>query len=562
MKGDLTINCFKLARDLKMKPEVIAEKVNNFLSDDPDALEVQTIKAFVNFDLKPEAIHVPALSDPASVLASAVIPDQGRKKILVEYSAPNTNKPMHLGHLRNNTLGLAVTSILKKVGHEVISVNLINDRGIHICKSMLAYMLFGNGATPESSGKKGDHFVGDFYVLFDKEFKRQTAELKNANPQLKDKPDEELFLETEIGRTAQDMLLKWENGDPEVIALWGKMNSWVFAGFKETYGRMGVEFDRIYYESKTYLLGKDVVQKGLDTNVFQRRDDGSAYIDLDSEKLGVKTLLRSNGTSVYITQDLGATIRKFEDFSPDRQIWIVADEQSLHFRILFAILKRLGYAWAANLFHLSYGMVNLPSGKMKSREGTVVDADDLFDEMHALARKAAEERYGENLPDDIDHRCETIGLGAIKFMLLKFNPKTTMMFDPNASLRFEGDTGPYVQYACARIKSIIRKQDDVASSSENVSWNLLDKKEEKELSIRILFYPYALRESAEKLDPSILTNYLLELSKSFNRFYKSCSVNNAESPELRAARLKLCIAVMEILSDGLGTLSIDVPEAM
>ncbi len=564
MEGDITVNCFKIAKFLRSKPDEIADFVSAFLAADSDVISAAKVKAFVNVTLRPEALHGISAGNVASVIGSAVLPPGHRRKILVEYSSPNTNKPLHLGHLRNNTLGLAVSSILKKAGHAVSTVNLVNDRGIHICKSMIAYQRFGGVATPESAGVKGDHFVGDFYVKFAQEFARQLADLKEKRPDLKDGSEDDLFLETEIGRAAQEMLRDWEAGKPEVVELWKKMNRWVLDGFSQTYKRMGVSFDKVYFESETYLLGKDIVGKGLADGSFTKNADGAVIADLEDVKLGTKVVLRSDGTSVYITQDLGTTLKKYEDFRPQSQIWIVGDEQNLHFKILFAILKKLAYPWADSLFHLSYGMVNLPSGRMKSREGTVVDADDLFDELAALARQAAVERYGQDMPADIDARAETIAMGALKFMLLKFNPKTTMIFDPGASVKFEGDTGPYVQYACARINSIERKwnAEKAGDPAMPPDWSLLKEKEEKELSVRMLEYPSVIRDAAERLDPSGLVNYLLELAKTFSRFYKQHSVMNAETEALRNSRFHLCLAVRDILADGLKTLTIDVPEAM
>ncbi|MFA7229797.1 MAG: arginine--tRNA ligase [Victivallaceae bacterium] len=563
MEGDLTVNCFRFAKLFRLAPDKMANKVAGFLNTHADVLNVEIIKAFVNVVMKPEALHHGSICDVSELLNSAKLPDTSRRRILVEYSAPNTNKPQHLGHVRNNTLGMSLAMLLKRVGHDVIQINLVNDRGIHICKSMIAYQRFGNGITPESSGIKGDHLVGKFYVEFNNALKTEIASLKQAHPELADKPEEELFLETELGQATQKMLLDWEAGAPEVKALWRTMNSWVFAGFEETYRRMGIQFDRTYLESDTYLLGKDIVAAGLQKGVFKKRDDGAIFIHLD--KMGDKVVLRSDGTSVYITQDIGTTLKKYDDYRPDSQIWVVGDEQVLHFKMLFEIVGKLGYAWADSLFHLAYGMVNLPSGKMKSREGTVVDADDLFDEMVGLASEACKERYGEEVSvDEISRRAEAIGMGALKFMLLKFNPRTTMTFDPQASVKFEGDTGPYVQYACARINSIERKalERGLDFSSGKVKWGLLQSAEEKNVAITAFFYPQTLQLAAERMDCSVLVEYLLELSKAFNRFYRECPVLNAETDDLKAARMALCMAVREILADGLNTLTIGVPEAM
>ncbi len=564
MEGDITVNCFRLARSLRSKPDTIAEKTVEFFSSHPDITKVEKLKAFVNITLRSEALYSETLGNTEKLLKDAVLDDIDKVKTLIEYSAPNTNKPLHLGHLRNNTLGMALVSLLRRVGNDTVAVNLVNDRGIHICKSMLAYKMFGNGTTPETTGKKGDHFVGEFYVLFDAELRKQLKALKETNPELADKADEELFTKTEIGAAAQETLIKWENSDPETIELWKTMNSWVLKGFDETYERMGIKFDKIYLESDTYKLGKSIVLKGLEEGVFKKREDGAIYADLKKYKLNEKVLLRSDNTSVYITQDIGTTLLKYNDFNPKKQIWVVGDEQIHHFKTLFSIMKELGYKWADNLYHLAYGMVNLPSGKMKSREGTVVDADNLFDEMVDLAKQATLERCGDAIPKDIDKRSEIIGLGALKFMLLKFNPKTTIMFDPQASIKFEGDTGPYVQYVCARINSILRKAEEQYGkiSFEDVNWKLLDSKWERKLAVLSAFYRSALVSSAEKLDCSGLISYLINLAKAYNSFYRECYVLNAETPELRNARLALSASVRTILKDGLNTLTIDIPEAM
>ena len=563
MNGDITVNCFRFARFLKAAPDTVAEKTVEILSADPDVQSVERVKAFVNLTLHAAALFRDTVGAVPALLDEGRLPESARKRILIEYSAPNTNKPQHLGHVRNNTIGMSVCKLLARVGHEVIPVNLINDRGIHICKSMLAYQRFGNGDTPEKSGIKGDHFVGNYYVRYNVELKKQIEALRAARPELADKSDDELFLETEIGAAAQEMLRKWEKSDPETVELWKLMNSWVIAGFNETYRRMGVEFRKTYLESQTYLLGKDNVRKGLEDGVFARREDGAVIADLG--KLGTKVLLRKDGTSVYITQDIGTTLLKHREFEPGTMVWVVGDEQILHFQMLFSILKKMGCAWADDLHHLSYGMVNLPTGKMKSREGTVVDADDLFDEMHSLARAAALERVpeGSEPPADLEERSEIIGMGALKFMLLKFNAKTTMMFDPQASLKFEGDTGPYVQYVCARIHSIARKAAERGiDCSAPADWSLTDSEEERSLAVTAARYPEVLKAAAEKMDCSALVSYLLDLAKAFNRFYREKQVLNAEDPKVISARLALCFAIRDILADGLNTLTIGVPEAM
>ena len=560
--GDLTINLFKVA-PLVGNPIAAAAKAAEFLNSHAEVEHAEAVKAFVNVTVKPEVIFGETAARIEKLMDDARLPEAERRKILIEYSAPNTNKPQHLGHVRNNTLGMSLASLLKRVGHEVVEINLVNDRGIHICKSMLAYQRFGNGETPESSGMKGDHLVGKYYVEFNKAISAELKELRAAHPEWQERTNDELFLETELGRSAQQMLRDWEAGKPEVRELWKLMNSWVFAGFAETYKRMGIKFDHTYLESETYLLGKDIVTAGLEKSVFTRRDDGAVICDLG--KLGKKVVLRSDGTSVYITQDMGTTVRKHDDYTPESMIWVVGDEQNLHFQMLFEILKRLGYEWAKDLYHLSYGMVNLPNGRMKSREGTVVDADDLFDEMSRLAREACKERGGEELTDaELNRRGEEIGLGALKFMLLKFNPRTTMIFDPAASLRFEGDTGPYVQYVAARVSSILRKAAErgIAVEPGKCDWSKLALAPEKELAVKLYFYPATLRNCAAKRDCSGLVDYLLELAKAFNRFYRDCPILACEDADILAARLALAAAVRDVVADGLNTLTIATPEAM
>ncbi len=562
MKGDLTINCFKLIKALRGKPDDISNKVFEFFDKESDVISVEKVKAFVNIVLTPIALHQSSVAQIANLLAPPIDKDSA-KKILIEFSAPNTNKPQHLGHVRNNTIGMALASLMKRAGHNVIPVNLVNDRGIHICKSMIGYQRFGNNETPESTNTKGDHFVGKFYVQYNTELKKQIAELRSVQPELKDVKEDDLFLKTEIGLATQKMLQDWENKKSSVISLWEMMNAWVFKGFDETYKRMGIEFDKTFLESNTYLLGKDLIAKGLEDGAFTKREDGAVIVDL-GKKLGEKVVLRSDGTSVYITQDIGTTIKKYNEFTPDQQIWVVGDEQILHFKQLFGALNKMGHKWSDTLYHLAYGMVNLPSGKMKSREGTVVDADDLFSEMVNLAKTSTLERCGDDIPADIDERSEIIGMGALKFMLLKFNPKTTISFDPQASVKFEGDTGPYVQYACARINSIIKKAENEGSTSnDTVDWELLSSDFEKNLSIRALFYPDIIKTAASKMDCSILVSYLLDLSKDFSRFYRECPVlSNSNTKEIKVARVAMCCKIRDILTDGLKTLTISVPSAM
>ena len=559
--GDFTLNCFRIGKFCG-NPMAAAAAVVEFLNNHEDIESVAAVKAFVNITVKAAALHQSGAADPEALLKRAELPADQRRRVMIEFSAPNTNKPQHLGHVRNNTLGMALGSLLKRVGHEVIEVNLVNDRGIHICKSMLCYQKVGNGRNPENTGIKGDHLVGDFYVEYNKMLSGAIKELKAARPELAEKDSDELFLETALGQETQKMLQDWEAGVPEVRELWQMMNSWVFAGFAETYKRMGIDFNHTYLESETYLLGKDIIASGLEKGVFTYREDGAVICDLG--KMGKKVVLRSDGTSVYITQDIGTTKKKYDDYQPQTMIWVVGDEQNLHFQMLFEIMKRLGFEWAKDLYHLSYGMVNLPNGRMKSREGTVVDADDLFDEMALLARTACAERGGDEISEEeLAKRGEIIGLGALKFMLLKFNPKTTITFDPAASLRFEGDTGPYVQYVATRIASIERKAAEKGLTAvKDADWSLLASAAERDVAVKLYFYPSVLQTAAEKRDCSGLVEYLLELAKAFNRFYRDCPVLSAGDEQLVIARLSLADAVKKVITDGLHTLTIGVPEAM
>ena len=561
-EGDVTLSCFPLGKALRTNPMALATKAGAYLAAHPAVEKCQVAKAFVNLTLKSGVLMEETVG--RDILAQEVLPAEERRKILIEFSAPNTNKPLHLGHVRNNTIGMSTAALLKRAGHQVIQVNLVNDRGIHICKSMLAYQRFGEGCTPESTGKKGDHLVGDFYVRYNQELSRQIAQLKEERPELAQKDSEELFLETEIGQATARMLQEWEAGDPQVRALWEKMNGWVFQGFGETYRRMGIHFDKVYLESQTYRLGKDIILKGLERGVFQRREDGAVIMDFHDERLGTKVVLRSDGTSVYITQDIGTTLLKQEEFQPDQQIWVVGDEQIYHFTVLFTILKALGYTWADRLTHLAYGMVNLPSGKMKSREGTVVDADDLFDEMAGLARKATLERVpeGEQPPQDLEERARVISMAALKFMLLKVNPRSLITFDPNAAIKFEGDTGPYVLYAYARLSSMLRQPGVAEARGQAPDWDALVEPPEHRLALRCAKYPEILAKSAREMDSSVLAAYLLDLSKDFSSFYNKCPVKNAQDSRVKTARVALCEAARRIIGDGLHTLTIQTLESM
>lgn len=560
--SDVTLNCFRLAKPFKSNPMELATEAAQVLKSHADVKQVEAIKAYVNITLTEKALYRDTVIDLKALMDSACVPVQDRKCILIEYSAPNTNKPLHLGHLRNNALGMALVEILKRVGHDVAAVNLVSDRGVHICKSMIAYQRFGNNVTPESSAKKGDHLVGNYYVAYDKELKKQIKYFKDKNPELSSKSDDELFLKTEIGQATQKMLQDWEDDAPQVRRLWQTMNDWVLKGFDQTYERMKVGFDKVYFESDTYKLGREIVDQGLEKGVFYKTSNGAVEIDLSAEKLDKKVVLRSDGTSVYITQDLGTTKLKADDFLPDTMIWVVGDEQIYHFRVLFAICKKLGYKWADNLFHLAYGMVNLPSGKMKSREGTVVDADQLFDEIHDLAKNEILNRVSDLAAEELETRAEIIGVGAVKFMLLKVNPKNAMKFDPEAAVKFEGDTGALVQYAYARISSIKRKaaQKEVAQAAD---WSLLTHPKERELALKCAQYPMILKKAAKDYDCCCLVIYLLELARAFNSFYHDCPVIKGDvSPQVRKSRLELIDRIQQVLGDGLKVLTIDRLESM
>ena len=484
------------------------------------------------------------------------------KKVMVEFSSPNTNKPLHLGHLRNDVLGESISRILAACGAQLRKVCIINDRGIHICKSILAYKEQGQGKTPESEKVKSDHFVGDWYVCFSKDLKKETEELT----QTKGLKKEEAEAQSPLMARAQELLRKWEAGDPETVELWKLMNSWTVEGMKKTYQRTGVSFDQYYYESNTWLLGKDEVLKGLERGLFYREPDGAVAVDLTAEKLDKKILLRSDGTSIYITQDFGTAINRYKDWPFDQMIYVVGSEQQYHFKVLFVLLDKLGYAWAKNLFHLSYGMVNLPEGKMKSREGTVVDADDLIDSLRDMALAEIQEKEREEKVGDPREVAEKIALGALHYYLLQASPAKDMLFDPQESLSFNGNTGPYLQYMGARISSMLRKKNEETGGSNIAhdagTFSLLVSDPEWELVKTLAAYQQAVSEAAAALDPSRLAAYLYELSKCFSRFYHDCPILNAENPDLSAARLGLSRAVLRVLRDALRLTCIPFLEVM
>jgi arginyl-tRNA synthetase len=555
-EGQLTIVTFPFTRFSKKTPELTGQEIGNYLLPRiPAIASFNVIKGFLNINLS-DAYWADLFTTAIARESFGTFEPNG-KKLMVEYSSPNTNKPLHLGHIRNNLLGYSVAEILKRYGYEVIKANLVNDRGIHICKSMLAWKRWGNGETPESSGLKGDHLVGKYYVLFDKAYKQEVDAMRAQGLD-----EDEAKKQAPIIREAQQMLQQWEAGDASVIELWKTMNGWVYAGFERTYNRLGVDFDKYYYESNTYLLGKDIIQEGLDKGVFFRKADNSVWIDLTEDGLDEKLVLRGDGTSVYITQDLGTAQLKYDEFGMNESIYVVGNEQDYHFNVLFLILKKLGRSWADGLFHLSYGMVDLPSGKMKSREGTVVDADDLMDEMTETAKRRTEELgKTEGLSEaEKAHLYHIIGMGALKYFLLKVEPKKRLLFDPNESIDFQGHTGPFIQYTHARIRSVLTKGNFSENTPLPVPGELTGS--ERDL-IRLLGdYPSVIEVSAREFSPAQLANYCFELAKQYNKFYHEESILKAEVESIKNFRLHLSEATARIISDGMNLLGIEVPERM
>ncbi|MBN8704077.1 MAG: arginine--tRNA ligase [Bacteroidetes bacterium] len=559
-EGDTTLVVFPFLKVSKKTPELTATDIGNYLlSNCTEVRSFNVVKGFLNLVIKDSYW----LSYLAKVYAEAsfghVIATPQSPTVMVEYSSPNTNKPLHLGHIRNNLLGYSVAEILKAAGNNVIKSNLINDRGVHICKSMLAWQRWGNGETPESSGLKGDKLVGKYYVEFDKHYKKEVEELVTKGV-AKDSAEKQSLLMQEV----QEMLRKWELGDTEVKTLWETMNSWVYKGFNETYNKLGVNFDKIYYESNTYLLGKKIVDEGLIKGVFYKKEDGSVRIDLTNDGLDEKVILRSDGTSVYITQDIGTAIERFKEFPAlTKLIYTVGNEQDYHFKVLFLILKKLGYKWAEECYHLSYGMVDLPSGKMKSREGTVVDADDIVDEMVVTAKETTEQlgKIDGFTKEEAEKLYKQIGLGALKFFLLKVDPKKRLLFNPQESIDFNGHTGPFIQYTFTRIQSILRKANEQGAvfSLDNISSLHL---KEKELIKLMYEYPIVIKEAAKKYDPSHIANYTYELAKVFNQFYHECSILKEENANSKSFRLCLSNKVAEIIRKSMLLLGIEMPERM
>ena len=567
-EGDMTIVVFPFGKLAGRNPEQLANEMGAEMIKESDMIAKFTVvKGFLNL-LISDKFWMDFFKTNHENRSFGRKPVSG-KNVVIEYSSPNTNKPLHLGHIRNNLLGWSVSEIMKANGKNVVRVNLVNDRGIHICKSMLAWQKWGNGCTPESTGKKGDHLIGDFYVLFDKKYKEELKTLLPANfAELNEKEQEEAKAKAEAESTlmqeAREMLRKWEANDPEVRHLWETMNQWVYDGFDVTYKRLGVSFEKIYYESQTYLLGKELVQEGLEKGVLYRRDDNSVWCDLRDEGLDEKLLLRRDGTSVYMTQDLGTAQLRVKEYDPEKLIYVVGNEQIYHFDVLKRVLVRLGREWGNNIEHLSYGMVELPNGKMKSREGTVVDADDLMDEMVATAKAVSDElgKAKDLSPEEADKLYHTIGLGALKYFILKVDPKKTMLFNPEESIDFNGNTGPFVQYTHARICSVLRKAEEQGIKLESeVKVSDLQPKE-KEIIVMMYGWPMVLNQAAENRSPAMVANFIFDLAKEFNQFYQECSILKEPDADRRMFRLQVCDMVAALLRNASELLGIGMPERM
>lgn len=555
-KGDITLVVFPLLRVSKKGPEQTAEQIGDYLKEKvSEVADFNVVKGFLNLEITKEFWYNQFVNAYNAIDYGVINTKENASTYLVEYSSPNTNKPIHLGHLRNNFLGYSVAEILKASGKKVKKVQVINDRGIHICKSMVVWQDYSNGETPESSGIKGDHLVGKYYVEFDKHYKKEIAGLV-----AKGMDQKEAEKQAPIFKKAQVMLLNWEAKEPAVIALWKKMNDWVYDGFAITYKRLGVDFDKNYYESDTYLLGKEVVEIGLEKGVFYKKEDGSIWIDLSDEGLDEKIILRSDGTAVYMTQDIGTAIQRYEDFGFSHMTYTVANEQDYHFKVLFLILDKLGYDWAKNCHHLSYGMVDLPSGKMKSREGAVVDADDFMQEMVSTAKNIAKDLGKlEGMTDETANALyETVGMGALKYFMLKVDPKKRMLFDPEESIDFNGNTGPFIQYAYARIQSLVRKHNaDVLMPNEVEITN-----KEQEIIKHLTAFPAVIQEAATNYSPSLVANYVYNLVKEFNTYYQNTPILNAKSDDLINFRLGLSAKVGEVIKTAMRLLGAGVPDKM
>ncbi len=560
-EGDLTLVVFPFLKISKKSPEETANDLGSeLLESEPLIAKFNVIKGFLNLSIA-RSYWIELLNNIASAENYGItVAGENSPLVMVEYSSPNTNKPLHLGHIRNNLLGYSLCLILAANGNRVVKTNIVNDRGIHICKSMLAWQKWGNGETPESSGKKGDHLVGDYYVRFDKEYKAQINALT-----AKGMSEEEAKKQAPLILEAQEMLLKWEQNDLETVALWKMMNSWVYKGFDETYKRLGVSFDKIYYESTTYLDGKEKVLEGLKNGAFYQREDGSVWADLTSNGLDEKLLLRADGTSVYMTQDIGTAKQRFDEYPIDKMIYVVGNEQNYHFQVLAILLDRLGFSWGKDLVHFSYGMVELPEGKMKSREGTVVDADDLVDEMIATARETSEElgKLDGLSNEEIANIIRVTGLGALKYFILKVDPRKNMTFNPKESIDFNGNTGPFIQYTYARIRSVLRKAAEMnIEIPEILPVNLEISEKESNLIQSVAGFANVVKEAGTLYSPALIANYVYDLVKEYNQFYHDFSILREENKQLRAFRLRLSECISKIVKNGMGLLGIDVPERM
>ena len=556
-EGDITVVIFAFLRLIKGNPVEIGTNLGNYLKENvPEVKDFNVVKGFLNLVISDEFFLNSFNEIYANHNFGFVKPNSAEKAVMVEYSSPNTNKPLHLGHVRNNLLGYSVAEIIKASGKKVYKTQIINDRGIHICKSMLAWQRFGNGETPESTGLKGDKLVGNYYVAFDKAYKEEIIQLISEG-----KTEEEAKKQAPILLEAQEMLLKWEAGDEKVVSLWKMMNAWVYAGFEQTYKELGVDFDKNYYESITYLLGKDVVAIGLEKGVFYKKEDGSVWIDLTADGLDEKIVLRADGTAVYMTQDIGTAIERFKDFDLSELVYTVGNEQDYHFKVLFLILEKLGFKWAKNLYHLSYGMVDLPSGKMKSREGTVVDADDLMEEMVDTARNISQELgklEGYSQPEK-EALYKIIGMGALKYYILKVDPKKRILFDPEESVDFNGNTGPFIQYTYARIQSIIRKADfDFSEAIKEIALH----EKERELIKQMQQFPEIIQNAAKNHSPALIANYTYDLVKEYNSLYQSLPILGSENEKEKILRTQLSAKVGEIIKAAFKLLGIEVPERM
>lgn len=555
-EGNLTIVVFPFLKASHKRPEDTAQEIGEYLVANCEAVEkFNVIKGFLNITIKPSFwTSVLQSVEATENFGFKPVTDDSRL-VMIEYSSPNTNKPLHLGHVRNNLLGFSLAKIMEANGNKVVKTNIVNDRGIHICKSMLAWLKWGNGITPEKAGKKGDHLIGDFYVAFDKHYKEELQQLMDGGM-----TKEEAEANSTLMKEARTMLKKWEDGDEEVRSLWRTMNEWVYAGFDETYARMGVSFDKIYYESNTYLEGKEKVLEGLEKGIFYRKDDNSVWADLTADGLDQKLLLRTDGTSVYMTQDIGTAKLRFQDYPIDQMIYVVGNEQNYHFQVLSLLLDKLGFSWGKDLIHFSYGMVELPNGKMKSREGTVVDADELMDEMIATARKMSEGRLKGVPEDEMDDVYRIIGLGALKYFILKVDPRKNMLFNPQESIDFNGNTGPFVQYTYARIRSVLRKSDEADATTDITAYEPNEK--EIEIIQRIADFPSVVSEAGRTYSPALIANYVFELAKGYNQFYHDYSILKEENGVARAFRLHLSRTVADIIRRGFSLLGVEVPERM